>query len=205
MSNLNWVDYIILGIFFLSTLSGLAKGFVREIISLITWIAAFVVAVMFSNALATYFTSSDTVQNMVNQSTTAIGVSTAQPVSYVAIAISFALLFAGTAIIGSIIGYFINIAFQAGILGIGNRLLGAIFGLVRGFIINLVLIFVVQLTPFSAQPWWQQSQLVVSFQPAVAWLGGIVSPSLANLKEKFGKTLQDVNSSIQNVNMPTFR
>jgi membrane protein required for colicin V production len=199
MSNLNFVDFIILAIFFFSILAGLGRGFVREIVSLITWIVAFVVATTFANSLAAYFTSAPVVQTAVSQASQAIGVSAAQPVSYAALGISFAILFIGTLIAGALVGYFLNIAFQVGVLGIGNRLLGGIFGFVRGFIINLVLIFLVQLSPFGNAPWWHQSQFVASFQPAVQWLDGVVSPSLANLKAKLGQTLQDVNTQFQGV------
>lgn len=197
MQSLNWVDYIILAIFFFSILGGLTRGFVKEFVSLVSIIAAFIVASMFASPLATAFTNTATVQNVVNQASTAIGMSAAQPVSYFALGLSFALLFVATIIAGSIISSILNIALQTGILGIGNRLLGGVFGLVRGFIINLVMIFIVQLTPLGTSNWWVQSQFVNDFQPAVQWLGNIVSPSLANLKEKFGQTLQDVNSSIQ--------
>ncbi|MBA3660659.1 MAG: CvpA family protein [Gammaproteobacteria bacterium] len=199
MSDLNWVDYIILIIFFFSILTGLARGFVREIISLITLIAAFIVAIVFSNPLAQAFTSSPTVQNVVTQASTSIGMNTTQPVSYLALGLSFGLLFAGTVLVGSIIGYFANAAFQAGVLGIGNRLFGGVFGLIRGYIINLVLIFLVQMTPLSAEAWWQQSKLVAAYQPSVVWLGGVVSPSLANLKAKFGETFQGATSTLKDL------
>lgn len=195
MSNLNWVDYIILGIFFLSIVAGFARGFVREVISLITLIAAFVIAIMFSNALATMFTSSSSVQNAITQA----GVEASQPVSYLALGISFIVLFVGTILVGTILGYILNIAFQRGVLGIGNRIFGAAFGFVRGFLINLVLIFCVQLTPAGEEPFWHQSQLVVAYQPAVQWLGNIVSPSLANLKTKFDETIQKFGSQLQNI------
>src|SRR3990167_9968971 len=135
MLSMNWVDYTILAIFLFSTLAGIGRGFVREIISLVTWIAAFVIAILFSNALATIFTSTSTVQTAVGQASTAIGVDAAQPASYLALGISFFILFIGTIIVGSIISYILNIAFQAGVLGLGNRLLGGAFGLCRGFII----------------------------------------------------------------------
>lgn len=199
MQNFNWVDYIFLAIFFFSMLAGFGRGFVREVVSITTLIAAFVVATMFSNALAVAFTSSPTVQSVVTQANSAIGVNTAQPVSYLALGISFGLLFAGTVIAGSIIGFFLNFAFQAGLLGMGNRLLGAAFGLARGFIFNLVIIFVVQLTPISSEAWWGQSSIVNQYQPAVVWLGTAVSPALADLKSKMGQTLQGVGSSIQNM------
>lgn len=198
MSNLNWVDYVFLIIFFFSIVSGMARGFVKEIVSLITLIAAFVVAILFASPLASVFTSSASVQNAVSQASNAINVNTAQPVSYVAIAISFALLFAGTVIIGAILSSILNVAFQTGILGLGNRILGGVFGFVRGFIVNLVIIFVMQLTPIADESWWQQSQVVSQYQPAVQWLANIVSPGLASLKEKFGNVVQDVDATLQN-------
>lgn len=199
MANLNWVDYIILIIFLFSILAGFGRGLVRELISLLTLVAASVVASMFSNSLATAFTNNASVQSVVNEASSTIGSTASQSASYLALGLSFTLLFVGTMIVGSLFGYFINMAFQTGVLGIGNRLLGGVFGLVRGYIINLIIIFVVQLTPLANQPAWQQSQLVMGFQPSVQWLNGIVSPTLANLKAKIGDSLQDVNSSIQNM------
>lgn len=190
MQNLNWVDYVVLAIFFFSILAGLARGFVKEVISLITLVAAFVVAVMFTSQLAAAFTNSQTVQDVVSQTTAAVGASTAQPVSYAALGLSFGFLFAATVIVGSIIGSIINLAFQAGVLGIGNRLMGAVFGLCRGFIINLVLIFLVQLTSFSTDSFWTDSKMVTAFQPSVLMVAKVVSPSLENLKDKVGETLK---------------
>ena len=197
MSQLNFVDIIILIIFFMSMIVGFVRGLVSEMISLITLIAAFVIAIMFSNSLASYFTSTSSVQAVVSQTSTAIGTNTAQPVSYIAIGVSFAILFTVTALVGSIVKYIINIPFAYGMLGFGNRILGGGFGLARGFIINLVLIFLVQLSPLGSEPWWVSSSYVQAFQPAVGWLGPIVSPVLANLREKFNATLQEVNSSLQ--------
>lgn len=199
MSNLNWVDYIILAIFFFSMLAGFGRGLVRELISLITLVAAFVIASMFANTFAQSLMNSSLVQGLMSQTSTATGINASQPVSYIAIGLSFAVIFGGVVLMGSLVGYFIGMAFQVGMLGIGNRLLGAVFGFVRGFIVNLVIIFVVQLSPLGGEPWWQQSHFVGAFQPAVQWLGNLVSPSLSQLKEKFGQTWQDVNSSIQNI------
>jgi len=193
----NWVDYIIIAIFFLSALSGFGRGFVREVISIITWIAAFVIAIMFASHVATLFTSSPQVAGMVTSASSAIGANTEQPVSYAALAISFAILFAGTLLIGALIGHIINSAIAASGIGIINRLLGAVFGLARGFLIVLVLIFLVQLTPMGEQPYWRESQFVVSFQPAVQYLADLVSPTLTNLKAKLGETMQNVDTEVQ--------
>lgn len=198
MSNLNWVDYIILGIFFLTILSGFIQGFIKKIVSLVTLVAAFIIATTFANPLASAFLNHPSVHNNLESISTSVGVST-QPVSYLALGVSFGLLFAVTMIVGAILSLLLSSAFQVGILGIGNRLLGAVFGLAQGFLINLVLIFVIQLTPLSNQTWWQQSSLVGAFQPAVQMLGNIVSPTLVNLQDKFGQTLQDINSKLQTI------
>lgn len=200
MNNLNIIDWIILFIYFFSIIAGFSRGFVKEVVSLITLIAAFVIASMFANALANYIMSMDIIRNLIGQASTSTGLNAAQPASYLALGISFGLLFAATVMLGSFVGYFLNVAFSTGILGFGNRLLGGLFGLVRGVIMTLVIIFVVQLTPVSSQSWWMQSSFVRSYQPAVQWLGNLVSPSLNNLKSRLGQTLQDVNSQFQNLN-----
>lgn len=197
MSQMNFVDIIILIIFFMSMIVGFARGLVSELVSLISLIAAFIIATMFSDSLAAYFTSTQSVQSVVAQTTSAIGTSTAQPVNYMAIGVSFTLLFIGVIVIGSIVKIIINIPFQFGLLGLGNRIFGGVFGLIRGFIINLVLIFLVQISPLGVEQWWVNSHFVQEYQPAVTWLGTIVSPAFANLKTRFNDTLQSANSSLQ--------
>lgn len=198
LASLNWVDYIIIALILFSFLAGLSRGFVKEIIALITLVLAFVLATMFATTLASAFTSSNTAQEMVSQASSTVSATTATAtVSYAAIGLSFGLIFLGTIIIGSLIGFFVNLAFSFGVLGFGNRVLGGCFGILRGMVLALVLIFVLQLTVVSNQPWWQESLLVQKYQPAVAWLGNLVSPSLNNLKEKFDETLQKLQSEKQ--------
>lgn len=184
MDHLNWIDYVILGIFGLSIIAGFARGLVKEIISLLTLVAAFIVATLFASPLAVSFTQSDSVQNVVNQASNTSGMDVTQSASYAAIGLSFAVLFAATLLIGALIGSVFNMVLQTSVLGIGNRIFGAAFGFCRAFIINLVLIFVIQLTSFASDPVWQDSQLVARYQPAVAWLGAHVSPVLENIKER---------------------
>lgn len=199
LSNLNWFDYVILAIFAFSGLIGLSRGLVKEILSLLTLIAAFVVASLFANTLATMFTNSAMVQNLVSHASSSGGMDASKPVSYIAVGISFGLIFIATVLIGAILSAIIGLAFQTGVLGFGNRLLGACFGLVRGFIINLVIIFLIQLSPLNTEAWWQKSQMVAMFQPVIAWLGGVVSPNLKDIKARFNETLEGVGSSVQSM------
>ncbi|TAL87901.1 MAG: CvpA family protein, partial [Rhodanobacter sp.] len=52
---MNWVDAIILGILVLSVLMGLLRGLVAELLSLVIWVAAFVVAALFGPDVAALF------------------------------------------------------------------------------------------------------------------------------------------------------
>ncbi|EKD72629.1 MAG: CvpA family protein [uncultured bacterium] len=193
----NWVDYIILGIFLISILGGFFRGGVKEIISFLSWIAAFIIASLFSKPLAAHFSSSAPVQSVISSASNTFGVGTSAQVSMFAIGLSFVVLFFGTVLIGSLVGYFINRVVESGGMSIVNRFLGGIIGLGRGYLINLVMIFIVQLSPIAQQPFWAQSSMVNSFQPAVQWLGNLVEPGLQSLKSSVGETLQNLDSTIR--------
>ena len=197
MESLNIVDIVILLVFFSSIIIGFGRGFVGEVVSLATLIMAIFIAIHFTAPLANYFTATPTVKGVVSQTSSAIGVSTSQPVSYIALGISFGLIFFGTMLAGGIVKLILNSVFQTGVLGLGNRFLGSLFGAVRGFFINLILIFLIQLSPFGSSAWFAQSQFVQKYQPYVQWLANYVSPTLTNLRDKLNQALQDVNSSIQ--------
>jgi membrane protein required for colicin V production len=197
MGTLNVIDILILAIFFISIIIGLGRGLVSEILSLVTLIAAFVIAILFTNSLAAYFTNTAVMQHAVSTTTAAAGADTTQPMSYMTLGISFAMLFAATIIVGGLIKMLLNAIFQIGILGFGNRILGGIFGAIRGVLFCLALIFLVQLSPLAKETWWTQSQLVPRFQPAVVKLGDIVSPQLASLKDTFNKKTDDLSSELK--------
>lgn len=187
--HLNWVDYIILLLITFTMLSGFNRGLFREILSLLTLVAAYVVASIFSNTLAASLIRTDSVQHAMNQMATSAN---AEPVSMLAVGVSFSLLFLGTVILGSIISYIINYAFSKGVLGIGNRFLGALFGICKGAAIALAVVFVVQLTSVGEAKFWHESQIITEMQPTIQLIGKQVSPSLDNLKERFEKTMQEI-------------
>jgi membrane protein required for colicin V production len=118
-----------------------------------------------------------------------------QAVSFLSIAISFVLIFVVTLIIGSIINRMITRAVEAGGISFANRILGAFFGLGRGYLINLAIIFTIQLFPME-QNWAGDSKLVASFQPAVKWLDEFVQPGLDKLKSEIQNRTQNVSNTI---------
>src|SRR5690625_2495355 len=105
---MNWADWIILAVIGISCVISLKRGFVREALSLVTWVTAFVVAIAFHDRLATL---------LVDQ------VGTASLRSLLA----FGTLFILTLIIGALVNLLISALVQATGLGGTDRVLGMVF------------------------------------------------------------------------------
>lgn len=142
---MNGVDYVIIAIIAISALVGLARGLVREILSLGVWIAALVIAWIFHRDLA------DLLVTQLSQPSLRIAVAFA--------ALVFVVLLVG-AILGAILSAFVE---KAGLTGL-DRLLGMLFGTARGAVIVAMAVFLVALTPLPQDVWWQESQLIGGFQ-----------------------------------------
>ncbi|WP_237059004.1 CvpA family protein [Microbulbifer sediminum] len=141
---MNWADWTILAIVAISTLIGLSRGFVREILSLLTWVAAFVIAMMFRDELAPLLSMVDTP-------------------SLRAIA-AFAILFLFTLLAGAGLNMTLSAFVEATGLSGTDRTLGMVFGLLRGSIIVLALLIMAPaLIPVEGDPWWQESALIPHF------------------------------------------
>lgn len=194
MSDYTWVDYIVIAIFFISIIAGFARGFVKEVISIITIVAAFLIASTFSGQISDMLMNSVAAQSMIKSLSTNMGVNAAGPVALLTLAISFLILFILVSIVGEIVNYLFSGLFKLPGLGIVNALLGGGFGFVRGYLICIILMFVVQLTPVAQNDSWTQSQYVQSFQGAVQYLASYAQPTIDRLKQKVGQSLQSFNS-----------
>jgi membrane protein required for colicin V production len=199
MQNFNWVDYVILGVFFLSMFMGFARGFLKEAISLATWVAAAFVASQFATPLAAKFAGASNAAAQSAFGNSAIGATAVQSLSVLSIVISFVVLFMGTLLLGSLIGYMVTSVATGTGLGFINRIMGAAFGGIRGFLIVVVLIFIAQLTPLAGQAFWGQSQLVSQFQPAVMWFSNLASPEIQALETQARSLIGNVSSQLPNV------
>ncbi len=193
MLDFNWIDYAMLVVLGFSMLTGFARGLVREIISFVTFILAFFIATWFASPLSTLINNSSATQQTIESS---------HP-TYIVIGLSFAILFVVVIAIGTIVGVIVNLIFQGGLLDLANRLSGAVFGFFRGCVMNVVIIFLVQLTSFHTAEAWQHSQFVSALQPVVVWLGQKVSPDLANLEKTWIKNMpvtqpKEINKGMNN-------
>ncbi|AQQ68207.1 CvpA family protein [Microbulbifer agarilyticus] len=142
---MNWADWTILAIIAISTLIGLSRGFVREVLSLLTWVAAFVVAMMFRDQLAPLLS------NLVDTPS-------------LQVIAAFSILFIVTLLAGAGLNMFLSAFVEATGLSGTDRVLGMVFGLFRGCIVVMaLLIFAPALAPVDQDSWWQQSALIPNF------------------------------------------
>ncbi len=112
---MNWADYGIIIALVLSVLMGLWRGFIGEVIALACWVLAFWVAWTFGAQLAAQFTS--------------ITLPSAR------LLLGYAICFVGVLIVGALVGFLMRKLVATSGLSGSDRMLGMLFGLLRGLAI----------------------------------------------------------------------
>jgi membrane protein required for colicin V production len=163
-SAVNWADYTILVVLALSVLMGLWRGFIGEVLALVCWVLAFWVAWMFGPALAEHFSAS---------------ISTPS----VRVLLAYVLCFVTVLIAGAIVAYLMRKLVEGSGLSGSDRLLGMVFGLVRGFALVTLVVLLLGFTPFRRDPWWNQSRLLPNFEIGARWLGDRLPEEVAKYLE----------------------
>ena len=149
------VDWILLGVLVVSLLLGAWRGLVYEVLSLVSWIGAFLLAQWLAPALATQLPLGDL----------------AEPLRYAA---AFALVFILIAFIGGLLVSLIKKAVNAVGLRPVDRALGMVFGLARAMVLLLAVAVVAGLTPLGQSPVWRESAGAPYLNALLIW----VKPSL---------------------------
>ncbi|MFB2703687.1 MULTISPECIES: CvpA family protein [Marinobacter] len=141
MDALIWIDWVIIALIAVSTLISLKRGFVREALSLVTWVGAFIIARTFHPQMQSLLES--TVETPL-----------------VRLIAAFAILFFGTLIVGAIINNMIGHLVRATGLSATDRVLGMGFGLLRGVVVVIVGIAFTRYTPLAEDTWWRTSVMI---------------------------------------------
>lgn len=151
----NWVDCAIVVVMGVSMLISLVRGFVREALSLATWIVSIWVGIHY------YTTASYWLQPHVSSAP-------------IRMAIAFFILFFLTLLVGSLISFvLVKFIQKTGLTGT-DRTLGLVFGLARGFIVVSIALLIGQmiLPPGASSEGnvIEQSRLASQFKPVMNWL-----------------------------------
>jgi membrane protein required for colicin V production len=157
--SMSWVDYCIIAVLALSSLMGLMRGFIGEVVALACWVIAFWVAWMFGPQLAAAFTAIDTPS--------------------VRLLLGYSICFFAVLIAGAIFSFLMRKLIMGSGLSGSDRLLGMVFGLLRGLVLVTLLVLVLGFTPLAKDPWWQHSEMLPTFQRAAAWVSERLPPEVA--------------------------
>lgn len=146
----NWLDYTLVAVIVLSVLVSFVRGFVREAISVIVWVSACIISFTLSPALAVYLTIIKTPS--------------------LRMIVATVLLFIAVLIMGGLITFlFRQFIHQIGLSEV-DRVLGGIFGMVRGVLLVSIFVLLSSFTLVTHDMWWSESVLLPYFYGTANWL-----------------------------------
>lgn len=160
---MNGADYLFIFILLVSLTLGVIRGFVRESISLLAWLAGLWLAWRFAYVLYPY-----------------LGGVLAEPGlrEWVARVLMLVIVLLLGSAVGSLISYVTTRA--AGLAGT-DRILGALFGLARAAVIIGIFVLVGQGLELDGEAWWKASRLMPTAEHAATWLERYAEPAIEPL------------------------
>lgn len=141
---LGWVDIALLAVFLLSVLIGLWRGFVFEIVSLLGWLVAFVIANSAGPFLADLIPFG------------------AEP--QVRLWAAYIIVFVLVLITCTLLARMLRALVSATPLSFVDHLLGGVFGVARGTLVLVVVATLITLSPYADSTTWKNSH-------GALWLG----------------------------------
>ena len=135
---MTWLDYAVIGVFAISLALGAWRGLVRELISILGWVIAFLAANLLAGPLGPAMPQ-------------------AIPSPELRVAAAFVAVFVVSLIVTSLAGLLLSKIVKAVGLGGVDRLLGAMFGAARALLIVLAAALLAGLTSAPRQPYWKNS------------------------------------------------
>jgi len=133
-------DYVVLFILVSSVVISTMRGLVKEILSLLGWVAAFVVANAFGAKLAPMLPS-------------------VIPGEALRLIVAFIALFLGVRVLMGLLALAIGALIEASGLTLADRGLGGLFGLARGIVIVLAGVILCGMTAIPQQAFWRDALL----------------------------------------------
>lgn len=154
------VDVVVIFVICLSALFSLIRGFVKEAISLTTWIVAIWLAATFASKLAAVLPLS--IESEAVRQT-----------------VGFGVLFILSLMLGALINMLVSqVVKKTGLSG-ADRIFGVVFGVLRGGLIVVVFVVIGGMTALPEADWWQSSVLLEWFESAAIVIQGYIPEDLS--------------------------
>ena len=145
---MSWLDYAVLGVIGGSIVWGLWRGLVREVISIVGWVIAFLAANLLAGPLGERLPHS-------------------VPTPQLRMLVAFLVVFIATLAVTTLLGLLLSKLVKAVGLGGLDRGLGAVFGTARGLLLVLAAALLAGLTSVPRQPYWRHSLSGLPLEHAV--------------------------------------
>jgi len=157
---MNPIDILILTILLISTSISLFRGGIREFLSLVAWVVAVLVAMVYTYQVTVVLAPHLNVPAL-------------------RIAVSFIFLFMTTLMLATVVNYLIGSFIKKNKLSTIDRMIGALFGLARAVVVVSVVVLLVSLmSKLPGHAWWQTSVMVDYFTHLAPWLREQLPPEL---------------------------
>jgi len=141
------IDIAIVVLVGLSCLVSLLRGFFKEAVSLLSWVAAILITLMFTSRFSGLLPA-DSIESPTARAT-----------------VSAVILFFSCLLLGAIANWLFQKIVATSRLGFVDRFVGILFGAARGGIIVALLVLAAHLVPtLKQEAWWRSSLLIPHFQ-----------------------------------------
>src|SRR3990167_7802053 len=130
-------DFAVLAILLVSLLFGLWRGLIYEVLSLIGWPVAFVLSKLFAGNVAPMMPGTQ---------------------ETIRITLAYAVVFVAALIVWGALAWVLSRLVKAVGLGWLDRVLGGLFGVLRGGLVILVLVWLAGMTSVPEQTFWRNAQ-----------------------------------------------
>lgn len=142
---MNGADLVIVGILLVSVVVSLVRGFIKEVFSILVWVAAIFAAFQVAGPLA------GALEPIIDLPSARI-------------IVAFAAVFVLVLVVGGLISFLVGKMVEKTGLSPTDRLFGGLFGLARGLVIVVLAVLLLRVTPFTQDPWWNDSRLLPTFE-----------------------------------------
>ena len=156
-------DFVLLAILAISAILGLVRGLLKEVLSLVAYASAFIAAIWWGP------TASDVIAAWVTQ-------------SFLRMAVSYFGVFIVVLLSIGLVNMTLSVLISKTGLTPADHGLGAMFGLIRGLLLILLLVTLAGFTALPNETWWKQAM----FSKQVV---GIVQQIKQRLPSPFGEWL----------------